>query len=549
MAQLSAEELLFLSNLMHIKNETPFSEIWKEEYVGKEGIDIGELIKGVDIQKLETEYGNEIFDGEISGAEWAAMLEKIKQNENICDLRLVDLEQDDKNALSVCLHNDKTGETYVVFRGTSAGEWPDNFEGGYVADTEQQRSALAFVERQDYDNITVVGHSKGGNKAKYVALLSDKVEHCFSFDGQGFSPAFLEKYGPLIEVNKSKITCYALDFDFVNILLTDIYNEKFYVDGYGVDNFAQNHSPNSFFNSQWKFDVCDQSDAMADMHKFINYIINTGDTDEVAALMDYLGNVVNFLMGKQPPDYTEKYSAEELRKYLLDPENSEELGLLIAYIVQYESTGDKITNAIFDILWKMDGDFFEQAKLKALALLLEYVDEKVGLEVIIANIEKYGDWLSVLLLQFGVLESEEEAAAIMQALRIAGQKQGEIPLPGKANCKDQTISRIKRDFSDEMRTTLLNLTEEVENEEFWDFSKWDVWYRLEDWCGHLNVEHYKNNIQDYYRKVIDINDTTVAQMQKIFQAIDQLDLKYGQIFEKKAEEFAKITKEVRSIMA
>ena len=97
-------------------------------------------------------------------------------------------EKDDKNGISVCL-----------------------------TDPEQQRRALSFINNLEYDNITVVGYSKGGNKAKYVSLLSDKVTRCVSFDGQGFSRQFQEKYGPLIEENRWKITNYALDGDFVNI--------------------------------------------------------------------------------------------------------------------------------------------------------------------------------------------------------------------------------------------------------------------------------------------------------------------------------------------
>ncbi len=242
---LSDEELLFLSNLMHIKKEGEFVNIWTEDNK-KNKRTIGDMLESIDTDKLKD--SDITYDGEISGSEWAAMIEKVKDNPQICNLKLVDMDIDDKKALSVCLHNDETGETYVVFRGTSAGEWPDNFEGGYKADTEQQRRALAFVERQNFDNITVVGHSKGGNKAKYTAILSDKVDRCVSFDGQGFSAAFYEKYGPLIEQNKSKINCYALDNDFVNILMSDVYENKTYVDGHGVENFKQNHSPNSLFN-------------------------------------------------------------------------------------------------------------------------------------------------------------------------------------------------------------------------------------------------------------------------------------------------------------
>lgn len=548
MAELSAEELLLLSNLMHMKKEGKFQEIWTKKNEEKE-VTIRKMLEYIDEDTLEAlRNSDKTYDGEISGAEWADMLEQIQSNKQLCDLKLVDLEVDDKNAISVCLHNEKTGETYVVFRGTGAGEWPDNFAGGYLADTEQQLRALAFVESQPYDNITVVGHSKGGNKAKYVAICSEKVGQCISFDGQGFSPAFFEKYGPLIEQNKDKITCYALDYDFVNILLTDIYGEKFYVNGHGVDSFPQNHSPNSFFNADFEFDKCNQSEAMASLHNFINYIINTGEPEEVAGLMEYLGNVLNFCMGKQPPDYEEKYSSEEIRNYLLDPENAEELGLLLAYIIRYEEGGDNITEVIKDIIEGTDFGFFGEILSHAGADLLEEFDQRFGLELIFGTVEWTGGALSWLLEKFGLL-SEEEARAIAQALKVARDKQKEIPKPDKQNCKDVIVSSIKRDFSDEMRTTLLQLVKEVEDEEPWKFWKWDVWYRMEDLFGHLNVENYKNNIEAYHRKVIDINDTTATQMQKIFDAIDELDQKYEQLFQTKVEEFSSITQEIRNIMA
>lgn len=44
----------------------------------------------------------------------------------------------------------------------------------------------ADVVLESYDSITVTGHSKGGNKAQYVTVLSDKVDRCISMDGQGF---------------------------------------------------------------------------------------------------------------------------------------------------------------------------------------------------------------------------------------------------------------------------------------------------------------------------------------------------------------------------
>ena len=46
---------------------------------------------------------------------------------------------------------------------------------------------------------------KGGNKAQYVGILSDKVDRVLSLDGQGFSKEFVEKYQDLIDKNRHKI--------------------------------------------------------------------------------------------------------------------------------------------------------------------------------------------------------------------------------------------------------------------------------------------------------------------------------------------------------
>ena len=70
-----------------------------------------------------------------------------------------------------------------------------------------------------YDSITVTGHSKGGNKAQYVTVLSDKVDRCISMDGQRFSQEFLNQYYAEIEKKGGCIKNYFLDGDFVSILL------------------------------------------------------------------------------------------------------------------------------------------------------------------------------------------------------------------------------------------------------------------------------------------------------------------------------------------
>jgi len=95
MANLSDEELLFLSNLMHMKKEGEFEAIWTEDNLNKKTI--GEMLEYIDEDTLEAlRNSDKTYDGEISGDEWADMLEQIQNNKQLCDLKLVDLEVDDK---------------------------------------------------------------------------------------------------------------------------------------------------------------------------------------------------------------------------------------------------------------------------------------------------------------------------------------------------------------------------------------------------------------------------------------------------------------------
>ena len=62
-------------------------------------------------------------------------------------------------------------DAIVCFRGTLNGkEWNDNGEYICAARTDCNQAALVYINGLPYSNITVVGHSKGANKAAYVFL-------------------------------------------------------------------------------------------------------------------------------------------------------------------------------------------------------------------------------------------------------------------------------------------------------------------------------------------------------------------------------------------
>lgn len=167
-----------------------------------------------------------------------------------------------KNGLTACSFIKPNGNISVVFNGTGDGEWIDNGEGlsgipeenTYITYTQngsilyretvtddyasdQQVEALNWfnfiVSKNGWNfhtDITVSGHSKGGNKAQFVAIHSDNISTCYSFDGQGFSPEALtaleNRYGIKYIRRRQHIHSFATDNDYVNVLGKRLANEN-----------------------------------------------------------------------------------------------------------------------------------------------------------------------------------------------------------------------------------------------------------------------------------------------------------------------------------
>ncbi|HOO28638.1 MAG TPA: DUF2974 domain-containing protein, partial [Lachnospiraceae bacterium] len=144
---------------------------------------------------------------------------------------------------AVCFAENGSEDATVVFRGTG-GEyeaWRDNLYGEYMAETDMQKLASDFIvyDCGIYENITVSGHSKGGNLAQYVtAVCPDKIDRCVSYDGQGFGEKFFEKNGAAVSTAASKIISVSAHNDFVNILLTPIAGKRIFVENSGTGAYA-----------------------------------------------------------------------------------------------------------------------------------------------------------------------------------------------------------------------------------------------------------------------------------------------------------------------
>ena len=98
-----------------------------------------------------------------------------------------------------------------------------------------------------------------------------------------------------------------------------------------------------------------------------------------------------------------------------------------------------------------------------------------------------------------------------------------------------------------MKLELLSLCNQIEDEPWYDVSKWDIWYRMEKWFGRLDIDHYVDDINAYYRKTIDINGANVDAINKIFDEVAATDAQYGQAMKEKNEQILILSQKIASL--
>lgn len=219
MCKLTYEEFILLDNLIYLQWDTRENE---------KLIDIVyNLLENWQFNKFMNNVGNCMI--KMSEDELINILYQIKNRPNLKNLRVRNVDSY-KSAMRFACFEDDESNAIVVFRGTSTTkEWEDNGEGAYKYDTVEQIDALNYINSLNYDYITVTGHSKGGNNAQYVTILSPKITKCISIDGQGFSNEFINKYKKEINKNKSKIISINAKYDYVYCLFNSISRKSIYI--------------------------------------------------------------------------------------------------------------------------------------------------------------------------------------------------------------------------------------------------------------------------------------------------------------------------------
>ncbi|WP_055109372.1 Mbeg1-like protein [Paenibacillus ihumii] len=414
MAELNENQLLLLNNLIYLQgvadsNGKKVGDI-VDSFLYSNGLD-----KSRNLSKVGTD---DEYPCKMSKEEWLVILRAIEKDPQLRSLKVTDgrtgvmydqsgktIRGSDGKPLEVGMRAaafvDPEGDATVVFRGTGGDyEWHDNGQGGYLSDTDQQIAALEYVESLKYDNITVTGHSKGGNKTQYVAILSDKVDRALSFDGQGFSKEFIEKYKDRIEANKHKITSISAMDDFVNCLLNPIAGTIKYIYTEKQEQFIYNHRPNIVLDENGQI----RGEAeQGNIPKFINeFTIYINETMEEPYRSYALDGVLAFMEsgaeGFEKEGEFQKWAGAAMVLSHLDDfafnkiaeEYGDEVELVVAFIGAYlfpfifaddflNSLGKNIMNGINYLLDKLNqfGDWIVK-QLAIAALKLIKTGKKVG---------------------------------------------------------------------------------------------------------------------------------------------------------------------------
>lgn len=369
------DELLLLEHLTYLPDIFPFVSV-----LNADDQTVREYLIRIDVSKIEDERN---YSTCMNGYDWKNIIMALEKKPNILDAFIVEPHLDTAygggGGISAVFLNERDMEAVVAFRGTASNEWVDDFVGANTVDSLQQINALEWYksvyEKLHLENytVTVIGHSKGGNKAKYITILNDTPARCVSFDGQGFSDEFIAHYRKRILKRQDLIENHNIDFDYVNILMNDIGKKTYYVGfDYGKFGFAESHSPNTFFdfkeNGEYSMKVNPngQRPEMQIMDQFINSMIRSGvSAKEQAETNRLVGILVEkaFAIGK---DNTVTEYVNFLCDLICDPTYSDNTAYLLAFIIKYSKQNKDFLKALKDIMlnFKMESavkiiDMFE----------------------------------------------------------------------------------------------------------------------------------------------------------------------------------------------
>ncbi len=431
----------------------------------------------IDIQRFtkQEELYNEIVYGNSPYGNW-----------KIVDIR----DTNSENGFYACTIETNSNSAIVGFRGSEGIDVPNQAEYDWVDGdigllnsklTTQQAQATRYMNDisngekfKKYSSFALTGHSLGGNLSDHATLtapdyLQKRITQSVSFDGPNFSNEYINDPTHQAEIQKMRGKMIHYQWSVVGTLLVPLP---------GVENV---------------------------MTKTNEYVYGKNDLNSLIFKHD-----TGFLLFDEKGD---------LENGITDP-FADSLGKISREIDAAPSwAGNGLKNGIGCFLLAPKGDKVPVA-ISELFLACQYIQRHPGAlgDIVglakncIVRIEYFGEKVSIPLATLVVVTSAFDRAKAVQD-----------------NCASNYFGseNTVRDFTDQALARFVGITNDVEYENPIDITKWDVWYRVENMMGGLNVQAYSNDMNSYYQKILDINDITTKKMKDIFSKVYEIDSRYA----------------------
>ena len=280
------------------------------------------------------EFARRILEGG-SADKVRTILGNILTDERLREMRILRADCEEWGA-GYCVFADGSSEAVVAFRGTTTGrEWLDNFTAADQADGAHQAAARKYLDALDlsgYETVTLTGHSKGGNKAMYCAVASDAANRCVSFDGQGFSDAFMEKYADRIAGRRDQIENHCAGGDYINVLLNGVGSSRYYETYNPSGNFFLNHELTAMCDDAGNMHPGAQQAEAREFGAFANSCLDALPARWRDSTLELLGKAAALVLKGD----TETAGADDILELMHQRQYRRELGFLLAYVIRYE---------------------------------------------------------------------------------------------------------------------------------------------------------------------------------------------------------------------
>ncbi|MCI9558491.1 MAG: DUF2974 domain-containing protein [Lachnospiraceae bacterium] len=327
---LSDQELILLDNLIYFQDV-----FW-------EGDSVAQIIDKI-IYQLEKNPN--LKYAQMQAQEWMELVSVLQSNQKLLHYKATNktMPFGSQNTGTIVCFVDEIShplDVNVIFKGTQNGyEWDDNGEGAYLMESDCQRAAADYINRlpKEYGNhLTVSGHSKGGNKAQYVTITTNRVARCVAEDGQGFSNEFCRQYHFVIEDRKNRIKNYCAENDYVNVIANTIAGTSIYIKTEFQINPFLYHKPNLILTQKGDFrEEGRQAEWTKGLHSYFQEILDLMPEPQRSYVID---GVMGLLEGKDSEEsaYNRMYSVLTAGGYWLAwmTEQTQWFGLLSRFLAQ-----------------------------------------------------------------------------------------------------------------------------------------------------------------------------------------------------------------------